>query len=72
MTVLRSTRARQGLQMSDENIDYDKSGDEFITFVSKLADGNRKRQLRREIERREESSRIRDSLGLDNFELLEI
>ena len=58
--------------MTDENIDYDESEDEFITFVSKLPDGNRKLQLRREIERREESNRIRDSLGLDNFELLEI
>ena len=50
--------------MTDENIDYDESEDEFITFVSKLPDGNRKLQLRREIERREESKRIRDSLGV--------
>ena len=58
--------------MTNESIDYDESEDKFITFVSKLADGNRRLQLRREIERREESKRIRDSLGLDNFELLEI
>ncbi|MFT6050832.1 MAG: hypothetical protein ACI9B9_000470 [Halioglobus sp.] len=56
--------------MTDESIDYDESEDKLFTFVNKLAEGNRKLQLRREIERREESNRIRDSLGLDNFELL--
>jgi len=46
--------------------------DGFLSFVGKHTDGSRQLQIRREIERREESIRIRDSLGLDYFELDEI
>ena len=60
--------------MAQENVDDDFAEEdetEFLFLVNKLANGNRQLQLRREIERREESNRIRDSLGLDDFELEE-
>ena len=60
--------------MTDDSIEdefSDADADEFLSFVSKLADRNRQLQIRREIERREESIRLSDSLGLDSFELEE-
>ncbi len=61
--------------MSDD-LDFDDDNDtgdeeEFVGFVNKLTESNRKLQIRREIERREESRRMSDALGLDNFELHE-
>jgi hypothetical protein len=58
----------------DEDIDYEigedgQSEHEFIEFVTKLSERSRARQLREQIERREESKRIRDFLGIDGFEL---
>jgi hypothetical protein len=49
---------------------FDDDND-FLSFIDKLADGNRKLRVRREIERREESNRIKDALGLDSFVLEE-
>lgn len=58
--------------MTDDSFEkkFDDDND-FLSFIDKLADGNRKLRVRREIERREESNRIKDALGLDSFVLEE-
>lgn len=43
--------------------------DEFLEFVSRLSERNRSRMIREQIERREESRRLGDALGLDGFQL---
>ena len=60
--------------MNDQELDYDRndgdeSEDDFIEFVTKLSERNRSRQIRESIERLEESRRMREQLGLDEFEL---
>lgn len=58
--------------MTDDSFEkkFDDDND-FLSFIDQLADGNRKLRVRREIERREESNRIKDALGLDSFVLEE-
>lgn len=51
----------------DEN--YDADSGEFVEFVARLAQRNRYKEVRDCIERREESRRLRENLGLDLFEL---
>ncbi len=54
----------------DNEFDDDNSGeDEFLEFVTRLSGRNRSRMIREQIERREESRRLGDVLGLDGFEL---
>ena len=58
----------------DEDLDYESedmrpAGNEFVEFVTKLSERNRTRQLKEQIERREESRRICDLLGIEGFEL---
>lgn len=55
----------------EKKFDDDNDDNDFLSFIDKLADGNRKLRVRREIERREESNRIKDALGLDSFVLEE-
>ena len=60
--------------MNDQELDYDRndgdeSEDDFIEFVTKLSERNCSRQIRERIERLEESRRMREQLGLDEFEL---
>ncbi len=62
--------------MDDDNtfddVDFDGdtgSEDEFLEFVSRLSEKNRSRMVREQIERREESRRLSDMLGLDGFQL---
>ena len=60
--------------MNDQELDYDRNDDDesehdFIEFVTKLSERNRSRQIRESIERLEESRRMREQLGLDEFEL---
>lgn len=43
--------------------------DEFLEFVNRLSERNRNRMIREQIERREESRRLGDVLGLDGFQL---
>lgn len=47
----------------------DEDEDEFLEFMSRLTVHNRARLVRKQIERREESRRLGDLLGLDDFEL---
>ena len=49
--------------------DYTDDGDEFVDFVSRLAERNRYKEIRDYIERREVSRRLRDDLGLDLSDL---
>lgn len=58
----------------DEDLDTElegmgQVGNEFVDFVTKLSERNRTRQLKEQIERREESRRICDLLGIEGFEL---
>ncbi len=54
----------------DGEFDSESSGEgEFLEFVSRLSERNRSRMIREQIERREESRRLGDVLGLDGFEL---
>ena len=60
--------------MDDDDFDYeleggDESEDEFVEFVTKLSEQNRARQIRENIERRLESRRMGDLLGIEGFEL---
>ena len=60
--------------MNNQELDYDRndddeSEDDFIEFVTKLSERNRSRQIRESIERLEESRRVREQLGLEEFEL---
>jgi hypothetical protein len=59
--------------MDDDNfddIDFDNEAeDEFLEFMSRLSERNRSRMIREQIERREESRRLGDVLGLEGFEL---
>lgn len=55
-----------------DDIDFDAEGgasDEFLEFVNRLSERNRTRLIREQIERREESRRLGDVLGLDGFQL---
>jgi hypothetical protein len=47
----------------------DEQDEKFIVFVDKLSEKNRKLHVRREIERREETLRLRDTLGIESFYL---
>ena len=58
----------------DDDFDYeledgDESDNEFVEFVTKLSEQNRARQIRENIERRLESRRMGDMLGIEGFEL---
>ena len=57
----------------DEELYFDDTaeddGDEFVAFVARMSEANRKLHIRREIERREESRRLSESLGLDDLKL---
>lgn len=64
------------MAMDDDNtfddVDFDDDAgaeDEFLEFVSRLSEKNRSRMVREQIERREESRRLGDMLGLDGFQL---
>lgn len=53
-----------------DDIEFDGEGeDEFLEFVTRLSERNRSRMIREQIERREESRRLGDVLGLDGFQL---
>jgi hypothetical protein len=55
-----------------DDIDFDNEAeaeDEFLEFISRLSERNRSRMIREQIERREESRRLGDVLGLEGFEL---
>ena len=52
-----------------ESADMVEAEHEFVEFVTKLSEKSRTRQLKEQIERREESRRIRDLLGIEAFEL---
>ena len=52
-----------------DDADYMDDGDEFVEFVSRLAERNRHKEVRDYIERREASRRLRDDLGLELSDL---
>ncbi|MFT5711078.1 MAG: hypothetical protein ACI8QT_001780 [Halioglobus sp.] len=55
--------------LDEDTYEDDVQEEKFIALIDKLSAKNRKLHVRREIERREELQRLRDALGIENFEL---
>ena len=54
--------------LNAEESEDDVQEEKFIALVEKLSEKNRKLHVKRGIERREELQRLRDELGIEDFE----